>query len=245
MRRTPGIALALAVLALMAPAAARPSAAQLISDALHEGLSHAALGGAEVSVDPATRRLPVHNIGSSGNDGVEIKWAKGARGYKASLPDFETDFATPGCVHTIVLKGTASGATVTIGTLAVTRNSDGSDTMRPDFSGVHAASSWLDLLDAQGKVVYSSCCKNTGYDIKMAKKVLGAARNGIQSPGGPKWIELDIWRHNDQSIEVDYPVAMLAHDGSTTVECYGARSGSKGCGRSERDPDPSRSNTNP
>jgi flagellar hook capping protein FlgD len=225
MRRTPRVAVALAVLALLAPAAARRAAAQL-ADVYHEGLAHAALGGAVVTVDPATRRLPVQNLGSSGQDGVEIKWARGAHGYAASLPDAETDFATPGCVHTIVVSGTSGGAAVVVGRVAVTRNSDGSETLKPDFTSSHATNTWVDLLDANGKVIYSSCCKNAGYDLKMAKKVLAAARPVIET-AHQKWIECDMRSPAGCSIEIAYPVAMLAYDGPTTVECYAVRFGRK------------------
>ncbi|MCC6652807.1 MAG: hypothetical protein IT348_16765 [Candidatus Eisenbacteria bacterium] len=223
MRRTHAITLALAVLALVAPPAARHCAAQLGTEVVHEGLLHTPLGAADVSISGLTGRLQVANIGSSGQDGVEISWVAGARAMAFSQPDFESELGTPGCVQTIVLRGTVSGAPVTIGTVQVTRNSDGSETLQPDFSGVHAPEWSVELLDAAGGVVYSSCCKHVGWDIKVSKPPLVAGASQADTGKYGKWIEIESVTLGSQSVVITYPEPMLAEDGPSLVACRGVR----------------------
>ena len=223
MRSAYVLAVAFTVLAMAAPPSARLSAAQS-ADVYHEGLAHTALGAATVSLDPLTHLLPISNIGSSGNDGVEIKWAKAARGVAFELPDADAEFSTPGCVHTIVVRGTVAGAPATVGTLAVRRDSDGGETLMPAFPTSSGSNVWFELLGASGNVVYTTCCKPT-YDVKANKKVVAAsARNSIESGGG-RGIAVDIRipESSNFSITVSYPVAMIVREGTNMVECRAVR----------------------
>ncbi len=192
-------------------------------DVIHDGLIHQALGSAVVGVD-AARRLPVHNLGSSGQDGVEIKLADGARGYAVSFPNYDAEF-TAGTSHTFVVIGTVAGASVPVAKLHVSRLADDSEILSPDFSGAHAATSWLELLDAQGAVIARKV-KTAGYDLAVAKKLLLAAspgRPGAQMVIGPPLTSIRFRSPRSQSIEMFYSSTVLVHDGSTTTECRGLR----------------------
>ena len=151
MRSPTTILHSVAIMALAALPLATPGTAQVH----HDGLTHHALGSATIQVvtDPAGRKLVANNIGSSGQDGVAIDLPGGVRGHTLhwdSPPDLD-----PGASHTLEMRGVSGGigAVVSAGSLRSERNSDGSITLTPDFSGVGATGVWIVCTDATGAVV--------------------------------------------------------------------------------------------
>ncbi len=139
---------ALAVMTVGLLAAVRPAAAQLYG----YGLSHSSLGQATISYDPALRRLPVGNIGSSGQDGVEIKLGSKSSGHAMEFPG-PSDLDVAGATSAYEMRGVSGGIGTVVGRIDCVRNSDGSEDLSPDFSGVGATRCWVVLVDASGAVV--------------------------------------------------------------------------------------------
>ena len=216
------VVLTLAIFAGMAPQLARVASAQPAA-VYHDGMAHSALGAATVTVNALSRRLSVDNIGSSGQDGVEVKWPKGSLGCSVSWPDYDTEFAMPGCTHTMVLRGTSAGASVVAAKLTVVRNSDGSENFLSDFSGVHG-NSWVALIDASGATSHLTCCKPT-YDVKANKRLEPylASRRSDAPPSTAVWATLRSPSSTEQSIEVVYPVLMTVTVDGFTADCRGIR----------------------
>lgn len=116
------------------------------------GLAHGALGQAGVAYDPLARRLPVHNLGSSGEDGVEIQLGRKTAGHSLEFSDVGS-LNDPGASHSVECRGTSGGIGAVVGRLTTVRNSDGSEELTPDFSAVGATSCWVVLIDGSGAVV--------------------------------------------------------------------------------------------
>ncbi len=190
-------------------------------EVLYDGLSYAAAGAASVAIDPA-HHLVVGNIGTLGNDGVEVELDGIASGYRMTWADYATDFGPSG-LRTCDWHCT-TGAGIAPLHLNVTGSPGGGETLTPDFSAVHPGVTWLEVLDATGKVTARSG-KGAGYDVVANKKVLGAARiDGVQAGGGhEKWIELQSFSPTEQFIEVAYDAVMVFTSGSFSAEGVSVR----------------------
>jgi hypothetical protein len=112
------------------------------------GLLHQALGNAEFA--PATgRRLPVHNLGSSGEDGVEIS-LDSAFGGGASL-DVDDFLSTSGATYRIRHKGWDG---LIYGNHRLESNGDGTGTFTFDYSDVGATAVRVVEYDGNDSVVF-------------------------------------------------------------------------------------------
>ncbi len=129
-----------------------PAASQVGTGTYGFGLAHEALGQGGVSYDPVTRKLVANNIGSSGQDGVEVILGRQAAGHSMEFSDVGS-LNDPGASHTLECRGTSGGIGAVVGRLTTVRNSDGSEDLTPDFSGIGATSCWVVLVDGSGAVV--------------------------------------------------------------------------------------------
>ena len=174
--------LAATVVPLSFMVSAPAAMAQLGTGVYGFGLVHSALGQAGVDYDPVARRLPVNNIGSSGQDGVEIQLGRQATGHSLQFSDVGS-LNDPGASHSFECRGTSGGLGAVVGRLTTVRNSDGSEDLSPDFSGLGATSCWVVLVDGSGAVVKrvhralpftlhvssSAYLSKKGYDYYQAK----------------------------------------------------------------------------
>ncbi len=111
------------------------------------GLRHEALGGAQLG--PVNgRRLPVHNLGSSGEDGVEVKLFSDYGGTAAV--DVNPLLHTPGAELRIKYRGWDG---LIYGTHRLVSHGDGTGTEVFDFSGLGAATIHVERFDATGTLV--------------------------------------------------------------------------------------------
>ena len=114
------------------------------------GLQHVALGAAQLGpVDG--RRLPVHNLGSSGEDGVEIQLHSVLGG--GAEVDLEPFLSTPGATLRHKHKGWDG---LIYGNHRMVSNGDGSAMYTLDYSDVGATSILIEQLDANGHVISSA-----------------------------------------------------------------------------------------
>ena len=113
------------------------------------GLQHVALGAAQLGpVDG--RRLPVHNLGSSGEDGVEIQLHSVLGG--GAEVDLEPFLSTPGATLRHKHKGWDG---LIYGNHRMVSNGDGSAMYTFDYSDVGATSVLVEEFDANGILVSS------------------------------------------------------------------------------------------
>jgi hypothetical protein len=141
---------AVAILPGILPAAARAQAGTPPITAF--GLDCTALGNAQIDYDPVARRMPVRGIGSSGEDGVDIKLGSRMAGVVVSW-DSPPDMG-PGGAYVFELRG-VSGGIGALTTCSVTshQGQDGSRDLSPDFSSVGATACWVLLLNGNGDVI--------------------------------------------------------------------------------------------
>lgn len=125
-----------------ASAVAQPT---YVSGLLHTPLGDALLGTAE------GRRLPVHNLGSSGEDGVEIELHSVFGG--GAEVDLEPFLSTPGATLRHKHKGWDG---LIYGNHRLVSNGDGSAMYTLDYSEVGATSILIEQLDASGIVISSA-----------------------------------------------------------------------------------------
>lgn len=111
-----------------------------------DGLYHQALGGATLG-QPTERRLPVHNLGSSGQDGVEIDWNAATSGGAGVEMPFS---APPAAKVKIKYKGWDG---LIYHRAQMERNSDGSVTTTVDFTDVGAIALRTRTYDSSGHVI--------------------------------------------------------------------------------------------
>ena len=142
--------LAVAVLSVATLGLTGPAYSQGGTPITAYGLQCSPLGGAVLVFDPLTRRLDVSNIGSSGQDGVEVQLGKSAAGVVLGGP-FHGGNPDDMCAFMRGVSG-SSGATLSCD-VDGHRNSDGSFDFSPNFTGVGATGCWVLLLDASGHVV--------------------------------------------------------------------------------------------
>ncbi|MBP7747447.1 MAG: hypothetical protein KA383_15120 [Phycisphaerae bacterium] len=114
------------------------------------GLLHTALGTAQLD-PPTDRRLPVRNLGSSGEDGVEIQLHSLLGG--GAEVDLEPFLSTPGATLRHKYKGWDG---LIYGNHRLASNGDGSAMLTLDYSDVGATSIVIEQLDANGVVISSA-----------------------------------------------------------------------------------------
>ncbi len=136
---------AIATLALSCTAGAalaQPGGGTYVSGLLHQPVGGSTFGPID------GRRLPVNNLGSSGQDGVEVQMTS-ARGGGVSI-DLEPFLSTPGAVITNRHKGWDG---LIYGTHRMVSNADGSVTFTFDYSALGASSVTILQYDHNGVVV--------------------------------------------------------------------------------------------
>jgi len=135
-------AIGLSLLALTALSGSALAQSEYVS-----GFEHATLGGATLD-PPVERRLPVRNLGSSGEDGVEIKLRTAfGGGAGVALSDF---LATADATIKIRRKGWDG---LIYGNHRVLSNGDGTGELTFDFSDLGATSLHVVEYDESGGVV--------------------------------------------------------------------------------------------
>ena len=175
------LATLLAVASLPLTLLAHPAAAQIGVPLYYDGLVHTPLGGATLTNDPVARRLTVSNIGSSGQDigSIDLGYASSGGGIGHSIAwDALADLG-PGASFTVTNTGTAASGTLTVASkLTITRNSDGSETITADYSGVGAASMKVVLLNASGQVLGIAT-----KPVQVAFQMTALPGSGVASEG--------------------------------------------------------------
>jgi len=131
-----------ALVSLAGTALAQPGGGTYVS-----GMEHTSLGGAALGT-PTERKLTVSNIGSSGQDGVEVKWRTAYGG--GSTVGVGPLLDTPGAELKIKRKGWDG---LIYGTHRLTSNGDGTGMFEFDFSGLGATALHVVEYDASGNVV--------------------------------------------------------------------------------------------
>jgi hypothetical protein len=136
------------------------------------GLLHTGLGGATFD-PPVGRRLHVHNLGSSGNDGVEIQ-TDAAAGAVFSA-DFGPLMRTPGARCT----AQAIGGGAPLGQVRMTGFGGGRCAVLGDFSSVGAISVKWVVRDTTGHVMAQGT--RSGAFLECVLADAGAAGQGVPS----------------------------------------------------------------
>ena len=147
--------LAAAMLVTGSVALTRPATALPPGDVYYEGLHLQPLGGATLTVTSTfPSGLEVNNIGSSGQDGVSVDLGPiKTKGHNFTIPAGPV-LPEPGSSRMITMKGGGgAGGLVTAGQVTEVTNSDGSETLTPDFSDVGVSSVWVVLVDGAGNVL--------------------------------------------------------------------------------------------
>ncbi len=129
------------------------------------GLLHTALGTAQLD-PPTDRRLPVRNLGSSGEDGVEIT-LHSASGGGAEI-DLDPFLGTPGATLRHKHKGWDG---LIYGNHRMVSNGDGSAMYTFDYSDVGATSIEIVQLDKNGRVIFSETYPGPIVDFPLNAEV--------------------------------------------------------------------------
>ena len=186
------LATALAFLCAASPALAQPT------DTYVSGLLHTPIGGAVFGpVDG--RRLPVNNLGSSGQDGVEVR-LDSAFGGGADL-DFQPFLSTPGASFGIVNKGWDG---LIYGNHRVTSNGDGTGIFTFDYFDMGATGVEIKEVDANGTVIFSQDFPGPIVDFPLDNVIFVCPPGTLPTPGiwhgrlcnTCPWIDVFVWYCN-------------------------------------------------
>ena len=141
------------------------------------GLLHTALGTAQLD-PPTDRRLPVRNLGSSGEDGVEIQLHSVLGG--GAEVDLEPFLSTPGATLRHKHKGWDG---LIYGNHRLVSNGDGTALLTCDYSEVGATEITIQRRGANGNVVSSDTYPGPIVDLPLNHQIFDCPPGSIAVAG--------------------------------------------------------------